>query len=122
MSDQLRVQTEDSSESIRVLYIDGVGPFGGASRSLFEAIRALPSGSVEGYFLAAEGTALDYYRRVAKDVVVTRGLTRFDNTQYSYYRGARWLVLLREAFHMPFTLASVVCAKLKWRKRSFVPI
>ncbi|WP_081740316.1 glycosyltransferase family 4 protein [Afipia sp. P52-10] len=100
---------------MRVLYVDGVGPFGGASRSLFEAIRALPSGSVEGYFLAAEGTALDYYRRVAKDVVVTRGLTRFDNTQYSHYRGARWLVLLREAFHMPFTLACILRAKAKWR-------
>lgn len=114
MSDQLKVQTGDISESIRVLYVDGVGPFGGASRSLFEAIRAFPSGSVDGYFLAADGTALDYYRRVAKDVVVTRGLTRFDNTQYSHYRGIRWLVLLREVFHIPFTLASIIRAKRKW--------
>lgn len=105
----------DDSKSIRVLYVDGVGPFGGASRSLYEAIRSLPSGSVEGYFVAADGTALEYYRKLAKDVVVTRGLTRFDNTQYSHYRGVRWLVLLREAFHLPYTLASIVRAKRRWR-------
>lgn len=105
----------NDSQIIRVLYLDGVGPFGGASRSLYEAIRSLPPGSVEGYFLAANGSALEYYRKLAKDVVVTHGLTRFDNTQYSHYRGARWLVLLREAFHVPYTLASIIQAKRKWR-------
>ncbi|YBW39273.1 glycosyltransferase family 4 protein [Nitrobacter sp. TKz-YC01] len=65
--------------------------------------------------MAANGTALEYYRKLAKDVVVTRGLTRFDNTQYSHYRGARWLVLIREAFHAPYTLASIIKAKRKWR-------
>ena len=45
---------------IRVLYIDGDGPFGGASRSLFEAVRALPDGTVAPYFVASRGTALDF--------------------------------------------------------------
>lgn len=105
-----------TGKAMRVLYIDGDGPFGGASRSLFEAVRALPAGSVEAYFVAAHGTALDFYRQVATDVVATRGMTKFDNTRYSHYRGVRWLVLLRELFHLPFTIAVLRQAFRRWRQ------
>ncbi|WP_287497387.1 glycosyltransferase family 4 protein [Pandoraea sp. CB10b_02] len=100
--------------AINVLYIDGVGPFGGASRSLFEAVRMLSQSDVRPHFVAAEGTALDVYRTVATDVIATRGLSRFDNTQYSHYRGVRWLVLLRELFHAPFTWRAMHEARRKW--------
>ena len=98
---------------MRVLYLDGVGPFGGASRSLYEAIKHLPAGEVEAYFIATKGTALNYYKKVAKDIIVTRGLSRFDNTAYGHYRGLRWLIVLRELFHLPFTIISVARAKRK---------
>lgn len=100
---------------MRVLYIDGVGPFGGASRSLFEAVRALKCEGVNPYFVAANGTALDFYSQVAEDLIATRGLTRFDNTHYSHYRGVRWLVLLRELFHLPFTFFAIRKALRKWK-------
>jgi glycosyltransferase involved in cell wall biosynthesis len=105
-----------------VLYIDGVGPFGGASRSLFEAVGALPQGAVEPLFVAARGTANDFYRKVARDMVVTRGLTRFDNTAYSHYRGMRWLVLGRELFHAPFTVAALRKARRRWPKVDLVHV
>jgi len=108
--------------SIRVLYIDGVGPFGGASRSLFEAVGALPQGAVEPLFVAARGTANDFYRKVARDMVVTRGLTRFDNTAYSHYRGVRWLVLGRELFHGPFTVAALREARRRWPKVDLIHV
>lgn len=98
----------------KVLYIDGVGPFGGSSRSLFEMVRILSEDAVEPYFVCAQGSALNFYGKVAKDVVATRGLTRFDNTRYSHYRGIRWLVLLREFFHLPFTVIALLEAKKKW--------
>lgn len=101
--------------AIKILYIDGDGPFGGASRSLFEAVRALPSGSVEPYFVASCGTALDFYGQVAIEVVTTRGMTKFDNTRYSHYRGMRWLVLLREIFHFPFTILALLKARKQWK-------
>lgn len=100
---------------MNVLYIDGVGPFGGASRSLYEAVSALSRNGVNPHFVAARGTALDVYAKVATDIVDTRGLTRFDNTEYSHYRGVRWLVLLREAFHLPFTIVAMVKAARRWR-------
>ena len=102
---------------MNVLYIDGVGPFGGASRSLFELVSALKEQEVNAFFIGTRGTSLDHYSKVAEGIVVTRGLTRFDNTQYSYYRGLRWLVLLREIFHLPFTLVALARAWWRWRTR-----
>ncbi len=101
--------------TIRVLYICGVGPFGGSSRSLYEAIKAFPKEKVEPYFIAVRGSALPFYEEVATDVIATTGLTRFDNSRYSYYRGTRWLVLLRELWYLPFTLVAILRAKLRWR-------
>lgn len=99
---------------MNVLYLDGVGPFGGASRSLFEAIRSLRDRGVRAHFVAARGTALDLYRTVAVDAVDTAGLSRFDNTNYSQYRGIRWLILLREAFHFPHTVLALWRARRRW--------
>lgn len=102
--------------TIKVLYIDGDGPFGGASRSLFEAVRALPADQVEPYFAASRGTALDVYRQVAKDTVSTRAMSKFDNTLYSHYRGVRWLILLRELFHVPFSVAVILRARRQFKQ------
>ena len=95
---------------MNVLYIDGVGPFGGASRSLFEVVKIMKDKGVAPYFVCARGTALDVYSRVAIELFVTRGLSRFDNTCYSRYRGVRWLVVLRELYHLPFTLIALLRA------------
>lgn len=100
--------------ALKVLYIDGVGPFGGASRSLFEAVNAFPHGSVDCYFVMQRGTAGEFYGRVAKDLIGVRGLTRFDNTWSSHYRGVRWIVLLREIAYLPFTIAALLEAKKRW--------
>jgi len=99
---------------MKVLYIDGDGPMGGASRSLFEIVRPLSGKAVDAHFVAARGTALEFYRQIAEDIVEVRGLTRLDNTRYSYYRGIRWLILLREIFHFPFTIAGLLKAKRRW--------
>ena len=100
---------------LKILYIDGDGPFGGASRSLFEAVRALPAGSVKSYFVASSGTALDFYKQIAADVIETRGMTKFDNTRYSFYRGLRWLILLREIFYLPFMIVALLKARRIWK-------
>jgi len=107
---------------MRVLYIGGVGPFGGASRSLYEAVGALPEGVVDAYFLMPHGTALDVYRRVAKDSLAVRGITRFDHTRATYYRGKRWIVALREAFHALPTLAGLRRARARWPQIDIVHV
>lgn len=99
---------------LRVLHIAGVGPFGGASRSLYEALRAMPDGAIESHFIAPRGSASSFYARVARDIITTRGITRFDHGLFSYYRGARWLVPLRELFHIPYTLVALFRARRQW--------
>lgn len=99
---------------LRVVVLCGVGPFGGSSRSLFEVLRALPAGRADIRIIAARGTAVPYHRQVARDVVVTRGLSKLDHTRYSHYRGVRWLVVLREVFHVPFTLWAILRARRLW--------
>jgi len=106
----------------KVLYIDGDGPFGGASRSLFEVVRAMPEGSIEPYFIASHGTAFDFYKLLAKDAINTLGLSKFDNTRYSYYRGIRWLVLLRELAYIPFSLFAIPRAFFRWRKVDLIHV
>jgi glycosyltransferase involved in cell wall biosynthesis len=107
---------------MKVLYIDGDGPLGGASRSLFEVVRPLSAGEVDPYFVAVRGTALEFYKQVARDTVTTRGLTKFDNTLYSYYRGVRWIILLREVFHFPFTIIALLRARGQWKQVDVIHI
>lgn len=107
----------------KILYIDGVGPFGGASRSLFEAVsRVAGSGEFSPHFLAARGTASKFYGKIAEDVIETVGLSRFDNTKYSHYRGLRWLILIREILFLPFMLASLLKAKRRWKAFDLIHI
>lgn len=108
--------------TIKILYIDGDGPLGGASRSLFEAVKNLPGGEVDPYFFVSRGTALKFYTQVAKDLITVRGMTKFDNTRYGYYRGARWLILLRELFNFPFMLLGLLQAKRKWKKFDIIHV
>jgi len=107
---------------MQVLYIDGVGPFGGASRSLYEALRALPKGEVEVYFVAVHGSVAPYYSELANDIIYAWGLTRFDNTKYSYYHGLRWLVVLRELVYLPLTLFAITSAKLRWKNIDLIHV
>lgn len=99
---------------LKVLYIDSEGPFGGASRSLYEAMNAFPEGSAERYFVMQDGTARNFYDRLAKGMIVTRGLTKFDNTRFGHYRRLRWIVPLREIGYFPFTVAALLKAQKQW--------
>ncbi|MHB8799678.1 MAG: glycosyltransferase family 4 protein [Thermoanaerobaculia bacterium] len=107
---------------MRVLYVDAVGPFGGASRSLYEMVKRLPAMGVEPYFVMQAGTAQHYYGEVAKDIVAVKGLSRFDNTAYSYYRGLRWLVALREVAWLPFTVWAILEARRRWKSVDLIHV
>ena len=98
---------------LRVLYIHLTGAFGGSSRSLLETVRAFPEGAVQAMFVTPRGTAGRFFSAVG-EVIEARGLTQFDNTRYSYYRGLRWLVLLREIAYLPTTVLALHRARQRW--------
>lgn len=102
--------------AIKVLYIHMIGAFGGASRSLFEAVRALPPGEVDAYFVTQRGSVSGFFRQVGVEVIEAKGLTQFDNTRYSFYRGVRWLVALRELLYLPATISALRQARQQWGK------
>jgi len=95
---------------IRVLCIHFTGAFGGASRSLFEALSEMSPEDVRPMFLTQRGSVVDFFSKLGP-VVGTRGLSQFDNTRYSHYRGVRWVVLLREIAYLPFTIRALRTAK-----------
>lgn len=96
---------------MKVLYIDGVGQFGGASRSLYELVRQLREYGVAPCFIAARGSVQRYYDEVSDKAIYAGGLSRFNNSITGYYRGFRWLVLLREIRNIPGTVLAVRRAK-----------
>ena len=71
--------------------------------------------SVDIYILCPKGSANDFYRSITPNVIDTLGLSKFDNTAYSYYKGFRWLILIREIFYIPFTFISIIYLKIKYR-------
>lgn len=95
---------------LRVLYLHFTGAFGGASRSLYEVLAELTPQHVSPMFVTQRGTVVDFFLKLGP-VVSTKGLTQFDNTRYSYYRGTRWLVLLRELAYLPYTIRALRGAK-----------
>lgn len=90
-----------------------IGAFGGASRSLSEVVAAFPAGAVEPYFVTARGTVEPFFGALGP-VLTARGITQFDNTRYSHYRGLRWIVALRELSYLPATFMALRRARQQW--------
>lgn len=96
---------------MKVLYIHHSGVFGGASRSLLEMINAFPANNVEPVVLLPDGSARKEFIKLGIETIPAKGISQIDNTNYGYYRGFRWLVLLREIFLLPSTYLAIKKAK-----------
>jgi glycosyltransferase involved in cell wall biosynthesis len=94
---------ETLPQPIKVLYLHSTGHFGGSSRSLLDMIRAFPKGSVVPWLLVQKGQVAEIFRQHGIETTECLGLSSLDNTEYSHYRGKRWLVLLRELSYLPTT-------------------
>lgn len=75
----------------------------------------MPSGSIEAFFVTQRGGVCVEFARFGP-VVEAFGLSRFDHTWASFYRGVRWAVLLREILFVPATLVALFRARLKFQK------
>jgi len=106
---------------MRVLYVHMTGAFAGGSRSLFEAVRALPKGEVQPLFVAPSGSVHDFFAGIG-EVIDAWGLSQFDNTRYSHYRGLRWLVLLRELAFLPSTFLALRRAHRRWKSVDLIHV
>lgn len=96
---------------MQVLFLHPAAAFGGASKSLIELFGRLQIEGVQGTVLTPEGPVCQAFAKAGMDVRKVKGLSQFDNTRYGYYRRLRWIILLRELFLLPFSLAAL------WRLR-----
>ncbi|MBN2769749.1 MAG: glycosyltransferase family 4 protein [Spirochaetes bacterium] len=88
---------------MNILFVHPSGAFGGASKSLFELYKTLSKESINGSVICPFGNVRAFFFEAGLDVYQIRGLSQWDNTRYGYYRGFRWLILLRELFLLPGT-------------------
>ena len=107
---------------ISVLYIHHAGTFGGASRSLIELIKAFPKGSIKAHLITQKGNVEEFFNNEQVKVKSTIGLSQFDNTRYGYYRGIRWLILIREFWYFYFTIKSLINSKKEWKNIDLVHV
>ena len=115
-------QLTGDGRPIHVLYVHHAGAFGGASRSLLELIDGFPHGSVIPRIVTQRGTVPHAFTRKGIELVDTVGISQFDHTQFNYYRGRRWLVLIREVLYLPFTLLALIRARTRWRHIDIVHV
>lgn len=112
----------DGDLALNVLYVHHVGAFGGASRSLLELIEGFPAGSVASRLVTQRGQVVRVFAERGIETVTALGISRFDHTSFSHYRGKRWLLLLREAFFLPFTFLALLRARTKWANIDLVHV
>lgn len=92
---------------MKVLYIQHASVLGGSSRSLLELIENLPS-EVTPHILCPKGSYSELLEKKGIKVFTIIGIPQFDNTRFGYYRGFRWIILLREFFYLPFLFFKLI--------------
>jgi glycosyltransferase involved in cell wall biosynthesis len=108
---------------MKVLFIDAAGPFGGAGRSLFELMRELKKQhNLDVKIVMQQGTARHFYEQVTSDIITVPGLTRFDNTRLTSYKGIRWLVIIREFYNLPYSIYAIIKAKILWKEVDLIHV
>jgi len=92
---------------MRVLYLHPSAAFGGASKSLIEFFLILRRMGISGTVISPRGPACSAFKEAGFHVFPVSGLSQFDNTRFGFYRGLRWLILLRELFFLPVSLYAI---------------
>lgn len=110
----MTISSMQRMKSLRVLYVHHVGLLGGASRSLYELLRGFPVNAVVPFFVGPGGKFVDMLHRHGIQVETCRGISQFDNCDYSYYRGLRWVILLRELLLLLPTYRALAHARARW--------
>lgn len=92
---------------LRVVYIYTTPHFSGAAVSMVEVLKALGS-SVYPTIISPKGSATEYFdRRLECRIFATGQISQFDHTRFGRYRGARWLIALRELMLLPVTWLAI---------------
>jgi len=114
--------TDAPSMVLRVLYVQHVGLLGGSSRSLYEMLSGFPAGAVAPHVVVPQGKLAEMLGDRGIPVETCRGIAQFDNCAYSYYRGMRWIILLREFLLLLPTYHALMQARRRWDRFDVVHV
>jgi glycosyltransferase involved in cell wall biosynthesis len=90
---------------MNILVINNPKVLGGMSKSLILLIQELKKKeNIDFYFFVSKGQFEEWLKKNNFNYVSTEWISQFDNTRYGYYRGKRWLILIREIYHLPVTI------------------
>lgn len=94
---------------MKILYIHTTAAFSGAAKSLLENIKPLiNNNSIKPVFLLPKGNVVDKFINFTNDVFTVRGISQFNHTEYGFYRGFRWIIILRELFFIIPTINALI--------------
>lgn len=89
--------------------------FSGAARSLGETIICLKK-KVDFIVICPKGTASKFFKSLNISVLETKLVPRFNHFEIGYYRGWRWILLLREFLAMFYFFFFLIYLKIKYNK------
>ncbi len=91
--------------------------FSGAARSLGETITSLKN-KVDFIVICPKGTSSIFFKSLNILVIEIKFVPRFNHFEIGYYKGLRWLLLIREVFAMFYFLFFLIYLKLKFNNIS----
>ncbi len=92
---------------MNILYLHNSKTFGGSSKSLIEITKPL-NDQINKIILTSSGNVIEHFKKENFKVYTVPWLSHFDNKRYGYYRGLRWIILLREFVYLPVSLSKLV--------------
>lgn len=84
---------------MNILFLHSTSSFGGASKSLSE-LSAVLSNDIDIHVVAPNGNVVEFFNKAGMKVHIS-DVSQFNHTEYGYYKGLRWLVLIRELIYFP---------------------
>ena len=96
---------------MRSLYIHPFKSYGGATKSLIEMLKKFPAYKIQPVVIAPQGEVSKAFKQVGAKVYKVNGISQWDDTKASHYKGFRWLILLRELFYLPGSILALIRVK-----------
>lgn len=106
--------------SLKIVYINHYGLYGGAQRSLVELIRNFSKEEIIPFLITPPGKIEVALKQNNIDYSTTLGISKFDHTRIGYYRKWRWLILVRELLLLFPTIISITKNKKKIQEADIV--
>ena len=110
-------QASEKDRPVTVLFLHPFRYLFGAPRSLLELIKSFPGGTVRAIVLCPAGPAAHAFTESEQCVTIRTSLPLpvFDHNRHSYYKGRRWLLMMREVFFFPQAFLTLLRIRRMYR-------